>query len=85
MAPARRPAPAHPAAPARLPACLPARPTLPDSPHPHSTHSLFPSSPQGVEVGIVVSVAVSLLLVIYKTAFPRITTLGKLPGTEIYR
>ena len=40
---------------------------------------------QGVEVGIIVSVCVSLLLVIYKTAFPRITTLGKLPGTEIYR
>ncbi|PRW44455.1 sulfate transporter isoform B [Chlorella sorokiniana] len=39
----------------------------------------------GVEVGIIVSVCVSLLLVIYKTAFPRITTLGKLPGTEIYR
>jgi hypothetical protein len=30
-------------------------------------------------------VCVSLLLVIYKIAFPRITTLGKLPSTEIYR
>lgn len=40
---------------------------------------------QGVEIGIIVSVCVSLLLVIYKTAFPRISTLGKLPGTEIYR
>ena len=39
----------------------------------------------GVEIGIIVSVCVSLLLVIYKNAFPRITTLGKLPGTEVYR
>jgi sulfate transporter 4 len=40
---------------------------------------------QGVEIGIIVSVCVSLLLVIYKIAFPRITTVGKLPSTEIYR
>ena len=39
----------------------------------------------GVEIGILVGVAVSLVLVIYKTAFPRITTLGKLPETSIYR
>lgn len=39
----------------------------------------------GVEVGIIVSVCVSLVLVIYKVAFPRITTLGKLPGSEVYR
>jgi sulfate transporter 4 len=39
----------------------------------------------GVEIGIIVSVCVSLLLVIYKVAFPRITTLGKLPGSEVYR
>ena len=38
-----------------------------------------------MEAGIAASVAVSLLLVIYKSAFPRITTLGRLPGTEIYR
>lgn len=31
------------------------------------------------------SVCVSLLLVIYKIAFPRITTLGKLPGSSVYR
>lgn len=39
----------------------------------------------GVEVGILVGVGVSLVLVIYKTAFPRITSLGKLPETNIYR
>jgi sulfate transporter 4 len=39
----------------------------------------------GVEVGILVGVGVSLVLVIYKTAFPRITSLGKLPNTSIYR
>lgn len=39
----------------------------------------------GVEVGILVGVGVSLVLVIYKTSFPRITLLGQLPGTTIYR
>ena len=39
----------------------------------------------GVEIGILVGVGVSLVLIIYKTAFPRITTLGKLPETSIYR
>ena len=34
---------------------------------------------------VLVVAIVSLLLVIYKIAFPRITTLGKLPSTEIYR
>ena len=38
-----------------------------------------------MEIGIGVGVGVSLLLVIYKTAFPRITQLGKLPGTSVYR
>ena len=40
---------------------------------------------QGVEIGIGIGVGLSLLMVIYKTAFPRITTLGRLPGTAIYR
>lgn len=40
---------------------------------------------QGVEVGIGVGVGLSLVIVIYKTAFPRITTLGRLPDTNIYR
>ena len=31
------------------------------------------------------SIVVSLLLVVFRTAFPRITTLGRLPGTEIFR
>ncbi|KAL4548022.1 hypothetical protein Ndes2526B_g07232 [Nannochloris sp. 'desiccata'] len=39
----------------------------------------------GVEVGILVGVALSLVLVIYKTAFPRISAIGRLPGTNIYR
>lgn len=51
------------------------------SPQRHASACL----PQGVEVGIIVSVCVSLLLVIYKIAFPRITTLGKLPGSTVYR
>jgi sulfate transporter 4 len=39
----------------------------------------------GVEIGILVGVGLSLVLVIYKTAFPRIAVLGRLPGTSIYR
>lgn len=39
----------------------------------------------GVEIGILVGVALSLVVLIYKTAFPRIAALGRLPGTSIYR
>ncbi|EFN58438.1 hypothetical protein CHLNCDRAFT_19800, partial [Chlorella variabilis] len=39
----------------------------------------------GVEIGIAVGVGLSLVVVIYKVAFPRITQLGRLPGTNIYR
>lgn len=39
----------------------------------------------GVEVGILVGVGLSLILVLYKTAFPRISAIGRLPGTNIYR
>ncbi|PRW56212.1 sulfate transporter [Chlorella sorokiniana] len=39
----------------------------------------------GVEIGIGIGLGVSLVVVIYRTAFPRITTLGRLPGTSIYR
>ncbi len=39
----------------------------------------------GVEIGIGVGVGLSLLLVIYKSAFPRISQLGRLPGTTVYR
>ena len=38
-----------------------------------------------MEVGIGVGVGLSLLLVIYRSAFPRIAILGRLPNTEIYR
>ena len=31
------------------------------------------------------AVGLSLVMVIYKSAFPRISTLGRLPGTDIYR
>lgn len=39
----------------------------------------------GVEIGIGVGVGLSLVLVVYKTAFPRISQLGRLPGTAVYR
>lgn len=39
----------------------------------------------GVEIGILVGVALSVVLVLYRTAFPRIAKLGRLPGTNIFR
>lgn len=39
----------------------------------------------GVEIGIGVGVGLSIVLVIYKVAFPRISQLGRLPGTSVYR
>ena len=39
----------------------------------------------GVEIGLLVGVSLSVVLIIYKTAFPRISAIGRLPGTTIYR
>ncbi|GAB4822844.1 hypothetical protein N2152v2_009890 [Parachlorella kessleri] len=39
----------------------------------------------GVEIGIGVGVGISLVLMIYKTTFPHIATLGKLPDSNAYR
>jgi sulfate transporter 4 len=39
----------------------------------------------GVEIGLVISVAVSLLLIIYESAFPHTAVLGRLPGSNVYR
>jgi sulfate transporter 4 len=39
----------------------------------------------GVEIGLGIAVAVSLLIVIYESAYPHTMMLGRLPGTTIYR
>ena len=39
----------------------------------------------GVEIGLAIAVGVSLLLVIYESAYPHTAVLGRLPGTTIYR
>ncbi|KAL4859014.1 Proton/sulfate cotransporter 2 [Chlorella vulgaris] len=39
----------------------------------------------GVEIGIGVGVGLSIVVVIYKVAFPRISQLGRLPNSQIYR
>ncbi len=39
----------------------------------------------GVEIGLAISVAVSLLLIIYESAFPHTAVLGRLPGSNVYR
>lgn len=39
----------------------------------------------GVEIGLAISVGVSLLLVTYESAYPHTAVLGRLPGTTVYR
>lgn len=39
----------------------------------------------GVEVGLMIAVGVSLLLVTYESAYPHTAVLGRLPGTNVYR
>ncbi|CAB9501297.1 Sulfate transporter 4.1, chloroplastic [Seminavis robusta] len=39
----------------------------------------------GVEIGLAIAVAVSLLLVTYESAYPHTAVLGRLPGTTVYR
>lgn len=39
----------------------------------------------GVEVGLAIAVGVSLLIVIYESAYPHTSVLGRLPGTAHYR
>lgn len=39
----------------------------------------------GVEIGIGAAVGISLITFIYKSAFPKISLVGRLPGTDIYR
>jgi len=39
----------------------------------------------GVEIGLAIAVAVSLLIVIYESAYPHTSVLGRLPGTNVYR
>ena len=47
-----------------------------------SLRYLTPGTP-ALRAGI--AVGLSLVVVVYKTAFPRIATLGRLPGTDVYR
>lgn len=39
----------------------------------------------GVETGLAIAVGVSLLIVLYESAYPHTAVLGRLPGTNIYR
>lgn len=39
----------------------------------------------GVKTGLAIAVGVSLLLVIYESAYPHTSVLGRLPGTRYYR
>lgn len=39
----------------------------------------------GVEIGLVIAVGLSLLLVLYESAYPHTAVLGRLPGSTVYR
>ena len=39
----------------------------------------------GVEIGLAISIGLSVLIVLYKTGFPHHAVLGRLPGTTVYR
>ena len=39
----------------------------------------------GVEIGLAIAVCVSLIIVIYESAYPHTSVLGRLPGTNVYR
>ena len=39
----------------------------------------------GVEIGLAIAIALSVLIVLYKTGFPHLAVLGRLPSTTVYR
>lgn len=39
----------------------------------------------GVEIGLAIAIGTSILLVLYKTGFPHMAVLGRLPQTTVYR
>jgi sulfate transporter 4 len=39
----------------------------------------------GVQIGLILSVGVSLIIVLYESAYPHTAVLGRLPGTTVYR
>jgi len=46
--------------------------------------ALFGTIFLGVEYGLAIAVALSLLIVIYESAYPHTAVLGRLPGTSLY-
>lgn len=39
----------------------------------------------GVEIGLAISIGLSVVIVLYKTGFPHLAVLGRLPSTTVYR
>ena len=39
----------------------------------------------GVDIGLGIAIGVSVVIVLWKTAFPKTAQLGRLPGTTVYR
>ena len=47
--------------------------------------ALFCTMFAGVDIGLGVSIGVSVVLALYKSAFPKTSVLGQLPETTVYR
>ena len=39
----------------------------------------------GVEIGLAIAIGLSVVIVLYKTGFPHMAVIGRLPGTTVYR
>ena len=39
----------------------------------------------GVDIGLAIGIGMSILIVLYRTAFPKTVRLGQLPSTFVYR
>lgn len=47
--------------------------------------ALFCTMFAGVDIGLGISIGVSVILALYKSAFPKTSVLGRLPDTTVYR
>ena len=47
--------------------------------------ALFCTMFAGVDIGLGISIGVSVVLALYKSAFPKTSILGRLPDTTVYR
>ena len=47
--------------------------------------ALFATMFAGVDLGLAISIGLSIILALYKSAFPKTSRLGQLPETNVFR